>query len=152
MTIAVNFVTVADSISKLSIAGVNVFDIDQIPAKAMGNLPALFPAPDGFISDISFSRVTKGSNGTAKMDFSYTLKYRFLHSPVGSGGGLVSTYADLIAKLALILVTIFTNDSIPGALDMQLQNVSDISPMLDPAGSAEYHGVDIMLRVEEIAQ
>ncbi len=62
MTITVSFVTVADSISKLSIDGVPIRDIDKIPASKVGLLcPLMYPRPDNFITGVTFERVTLGA-------------------------------------------------------------------------------------------
>jgi hypothetical protein len=152
MTISVSLATVADSISKLSISGVNVKDINEIPEDASKVTPVLYPKPNGFVSAIKFSRATMGGGGTAKMDLEYTLTYRYLHAPVGGSLGLFSTYQGLITNLCAIVVSIMGNDNITGVVDMQLESVSDIGPLSDPAGSTMYHGVDISLRVLEFTQ
>ncbi len=151
MTINVQLVTVADSISHISVSGVNVRDIDTIPETAIGFCPVLFPKPDGFITDMIFTRQTFGSDGSALMDLEYTLNYRFLYAEVGSGSELAN-YAGVIEKLALILEAIFTDDTQTGAVDMQLQSVSNIGPLPDPVGLNAFHGVDIALRVLEHVQ
>ena len=151
MTPTASFATVANSIAALSISGVHVFDIDNIPVDAKSYLPALFPAPDGFITGIQFTRLTPGTNGTAKMDLSYTLTYRFLHSIVGSGAGLIATYADAIEKLSRIVIAILSNDAPAGVVNMELESISNIGPMTDPAGQIQYIGAEIALKCLEYA-
>ena len=151
MTINISFSTVADSISHLSISGVNIKDANEIPAKAEANLPVLFSRPVDFISDLSVTRVSMGSGGTAQMDGNYTLNYVFLHSVVGASGGVLSQYSDFLSKLALIIVSILGNDNITGALDMQLQGISNLGPLVGPNGT-NFLGVEIALRVMEIVQ
>jgi len=152
MTIAVSFVTVADSISKLSISGVNVKDLNEIPTDASKVLPVLYPIPNGFVTDVKATRVTMGGGGTAKIDFEYTLNYRYLHSIAGADLGLFSTYTGLMTKLELICEKILASDNLTGAIDVTLQNISNVGPLTDPAGKTTYHGVDIALRVLEFAQ
>jgi hypothetical protein len=150
MTINVQFATVAAGISALSISGVNVKDIDTLPEDCTLLCPVFYPRPDGFITDLSPTVQSFGSGGTAKLDLSYTLTYRYLHAPLGTHG-LFDTYAGLIAKLELILEAIFANDAITGAVDLQTVGVSDVGPVADPAGNM-YHGADISLRVLEFVQ
>jgi hypothetical protein len=151
MTITVNIVTVAQSISNIGIAGINVRDIDNIPENAMPILPVLFPVPNGFITDTNFERVTFGGS-SAKMDLVYTLHYRYLHAVVGSGGGLLAVYEGLLTNLAKILEKIFYNHAPTGAVDMVLSSVSDIGVLTDPGGQTMYHGVDFALRITEFVQ
>lgn len=151
MTVAVNLVTVADSISNLSISGVTIKDIDQIPDSASMLCPLLIPQPNGFVSDISPSFETFGSNGGAKMNLSYTLNYVFLHSEIGSGINTFAGYSDLMTKLAAIFVAIMSNDAISGAVDIRLQSVGNVGVISDPAGN-EYWGVLFSFRVLEFVQ
>lgn len=151
MTVTVNLVTVADSIANLSISGVNVKDIDQIPESALPVLPVLFPLPNGFITDVNWTRLTLG-DAEAQMNLEYVLHYRYLHAVVGSGGGLLAVYSDMITNIAAILKKIFENSTLLGAVDITLESVSDIGALPDPAGQTQYHGVNIALRVLEFTQ
>lgn len=151
MTVAVNLATVADSIAGLSISGVTIRDINQIPDNAAMLCPLLIPNPNGFVTDIAPTFETYGSGGTAKMNLSYTLNYAFIHSQVGSGINAYANYADLIAKLVLIIVAIMSNDAITGLVDMRLQSIGNIGVINDPADN-EYWGLLFSLRVLEYVQ
>ncbi len=151
MTIAVSFSTVADSISNIAISGVTVKDINQIPDSASMLCPLLIPQPNGFVSEITPTFETFGSNGTPKINLSYTLNYVFLHSEVGSGVSAFDGYSDLMAKLELIFEAIFSNDAITGAVDLKLQSVSNVGVVTDPAG-IDYWGVQLSFRVLEYVQ
>ncbi len=151
MTIAVSFSTVADSISNIAISGVTVKDINQIPDSASMLCPLLMPQPNGFVSEITPTFETFGSNGTPKINLSYTLNYVLLHSEVGSGISAFDGYSDLMAKLELIFEAIFSNDAITGAVDLKLQSVSNVGVVTDPAG-LDYWGVQLSFRVLEYVQ
>ena len=118
MAITSTISTVADSIAGLTISGVTIKDIDQIPDTARMLCPLLIPDPNGFVTDISVSFETYGSNGGAKINTNYTLNYMFLFCEVGSGLGTYAAYSGLITKLSAILVAINSNDSISGAVDV----------------------------------
>jgi len=152
MTITVNLATVADSISNLSISGVNVKDIDQIPESALSVLPVFYPRPNEFITDLKWSRESYGADSAAAMNLTYTLHYYYLHAVVGSGGGLLAVYSGLITNLVLILKAIFENSNPTGAVDMQLLSISSIGVLTDPAGETKYHGVEVSLRITEFIQ
>lgn len=151
MTVTVGLITVADSISNLSISGVNVRDIDQIPENALAILPVLFPLPNGFVTDVVFSRQSMG-DAEALMNMEYVLHYRYLHAAIGSGGGLLAAYSGLLTNLAAIVKKILESSNVTGAVDVTLQSVSGIGPLPDPGGQTQYHGVDIALKVLEFAQ
>jgi len=77
MAITSTISTVADSISNLSVSGVTIKDIDQIPESAAMLCPLLIPKPDNFVTDLSVSFEPFGTNGSAKIKTNYTLNYVF---------------------------------------------------------------------------
>lgn len=151
MTVSVGFSTVTNSIAALSISGVTIKDVDEIPEDVTTLTPILFPQPSGFITDISPSFESFGSNGAAKMDLAYTLNYVYLHAPVGSGINALAPYSGMITKLAEIFVAIMSNDAITGAVDVRLNSLPNIGVVTAP-NDDDYWGVLISLRVLEHVQ
>lgn len=150
MTITSTISTVADSIAALTISGVTIKDIDQIPDTARMLCPLLIPKPDNFVTDLSVSFETFGSNGGAKINTNYTINYVFLFCEVG-GMGAFAAFSGLVSKLSAILVAINSNDAITGAVDMKINSIGNIGVITDPAG-VEYWGLEFSLRVLEYTQ
>ena len=150
MTITSTISTVADSIAGLTISGVTIKDIDQIPDTARMLCPLLIPKPDNFVTNISVSFETFGSNGGAKINTTYTLNYVFLFCEVG-GISSFAAFAGLMTKLSAILVTINSNDTITGAVDMKINSIGNIGVITDPAG-IEYWGLEFSLNILEYSQ
>lgn len=151
MTISSTIATVADSIAGLTISGVTIKDIDQIPDTASMLTPLLIPQPANFVTNLSVEFKTFGSNGGAKIDTSYTLNYAFLFCEVGSGISSFAAFSGLIGKLQEILVAITSNDAITGAVDVKIGTIGNIGVITDPAG-VEYWGLEFSLRVLEYTQ
>lgn len=151
MTVSINFETVTNSIAALSISGVTIKDIDEIPEDAAMLTPILFPQPSGFITDIAPSFETLGSNGAAKMNLEYTLNYVYLHAPVGNGINAFAPYAGMITKLAAIFVAIMSNDAITGLVDLKLNALPNLGVVASP-NEVDYWGALISLRVTEYVQ
>ncbi len=149
MTITCNVNTVASSLAGLTISGVTVKDIDEIPDTARMLAPILIPATD-YMSGTRMSFETFGSNGTAKVNMEYDLNYMFLYSEVG-GINAFAPFSPLMTKLALVLETIMSNDKINGLVDMKLNSVSNVGIITDPAG-VQFWGVQISLHVLEYSQ
>lgn len=147
MTIVSSISTVANSIAGLTISGVTIKDIDQIPDSARLLCPLLIPRPNNYLTDISVNFDTFGSNGTAQISTSYTLNYVFIFCEVG-GISSFDAFAGLVTKLSAILVAINSNDTITGAVDMKVNSVGDIGVITDPAG-IEYWGLEFSMRVLE---
>src|SRR5688500_9661643 len=119
MTVTSAFSTITNSIAALSISGVSIKDIDEIPQSGNMLLPILFPRPNDFVTDFSQAFRSFGSGGTAKIDFEYNLNYVFLLAEAGSGIGALAIYSGLITKLSAILVAIASNDAVSGLVDLQ---------------------------------
>ena len=151
MTINSAIATVADGISKLTISGVTIKDIDEIPDAASLLCPLLIPQPNEFVTDMTVTRQTVGSMGTAKIDTSYNLNYVYLHCEAGSGVNSFAPYASLISKLETILEVILANDVIAGAVDLSVQNIGNVGIITDPAGN-EFWGVMLSFRILEYTQ
>src|SRR5687767_6199894 len=125
MTITSAFSTITNSIAALSISGVTIKDVDEIPQSGNLILPILFPRPNDFVTDFSQTLQSFGSGGTAKMDFEYNLNYVFLYAEMGSGLGTFEIYNGLITKLSAILVAIASNDAVSGLVDLQTSAIGN---------------------------
>jgi len=150
MTIASTISTVTDSIAGLIISGVTIKDIDQIPEAARLLTPLIIPQPNNFVTDLSVTFETFGSNGSAKMNTNYTLNYVFLFCEVG-GLSAFAAFSGLIEKLSSILVAIDSNDAISGAVDVKINSIGNLGVITDPAG-VEFWGLEFSLRVLEYTQ
>lgn len=145
MAINVQIATVADSISKLSISGVTIKDIDQLSASWKSLPNVLYPRPKDFITGTSLMPVELTKS---KYDLRYTLNYRFLNVQLGNDAVLLVTYPTLIAKIVLIINAIITNHNLTGAVDVSFGGITAIGALSDPAGNA-YHGADFAINVLE---
>jgi hypothetical protein len=151
MTIAVSFSTVADSISKLTVTGVTMKDIDEIPPSGNMLTPIMFPNPDSFITNLSVTRMSLGGGGAAALDMTYVMNYVFLQSRAGAGISPFDAYSKVITNLAVILVAMLTNDNITGPVDFEVNDIGNIGVIEDPAGK-QFWGVLLSFKVTEHVQ
>ncbi len=145
MAINVQIATVADSISKLSISGVTIKDINELSSSWKSLPNVLYPRPDNFVTDIALTPVELTKS---KYDLRYTLNYRFLNIQLGNDAVLFAGYATLIAKIVLIVNAIVTNHNLTGAIDVSFSGITAIGALPDPAGNV-YHGADFSIDVLE---
>lgn len=100
-------ITVADSISKISVTGLILKDIDEIPSALEGrDCPLLFLDPD---NPITFNELTFESFGTsqAKKNATYTLNYLLVYGLAGAGrtnklesiAGMIGLAADVVEEV-----------------------------------------------------
>lgn len=149
MTVSLALATVADSISKISISGVTVKDVNELSASWKSLPNVLYPRPDGFVTGLRFKTDSYGINGAEKGTFTYNLTYRFLGTAVGNMGTFGQAYSDALTKIIAIVNAIVADDTITGATkDFRLGTIANIGPMPDPSGNV-FHGADITFVVEE---
>lgn len=150
MTVTCNVNTIASSIAALSISGVTIKDIDEIPDAVSLLCPVLIPQPNDYMTGTKMSFESYGSNGSAAINMEYDLNYVFLFCEAG-GVNAFAPFSPLMTKLALILVTIMSNDAISGLVDLKINSVGNIGVINDPAGNG-YWGVLLSFHVLEYAQ
>lgn len=151
MTIAVNPLAVSASIASLSITGVTVKDVGAIPESVSTLVPIIIPRPNEFITSIEAVNQSFGSMGNQAQDFMYTLNYIFLYAPVGSGESAFTPYDDMLAKLIVVVNVILNNDVVSGLVDIQLESITGIGSIDDPAGNS-YWGAFFGLRCLEFGK
>ena len=147
-------VRVAETISQLVIPGLEIRDIDDIPAEVGLRDAMLIPKPD-YITDFTMTRVSYGG-ASALVDVTYTLNYRLCYQPVGMErpmtltvwGGMCSMVAGIWGKFLEI-----------GVFNADHNEVVDVEPLAplnmgivnDPAGRA-FYGCDLAFKIMEFAR
>ncbi len=146
---ALNISTIATNIAALEVSGVTIKDITGIKDKfTKRDCPVVYPNPDGFVSDFNVVRDSFGDPSQAKKTVTYTLTYRFLQAPLGSGRINFAVYSDFITKAYAFIDAIIANDDISGAVDLEISDALNFGPVADPSGNT-FHGCDIALNVKE---
>lgn len=151
MTIAVNPLAVSASISGLTVTGVTIKDVGAIPDSGDMLTPLIIPRPNEFITSIEAVNQSFGNMGNQAQDFMYTLNYIFLFAPVGSGESAFTPYDDMLTKLIVAVNVILNNDVVSGLVDMQLESITGIGSIDDPAGNS-YWGAFFGLRCLEFGK
>ena len=147
---AISALTVADSISKFTYStGIQVWDLDEMK-NAVGNrdCTVVMPAPNWF-SVTEVARVNLGTTTSAKWDLTYVLTYRLFYKKVGTERESISAVMPgLVTDTMLFLDAIFANDSLTGAIDLELAGTPTFGPVEDPIGEM-FWGADIELQILE---
>ena len=122
---ALKITTIADSIAGLSVSGVTLYDIDEIPTAIISrDVPAIIPRPDDYITD---------------------------HSKLGTGRrSLFDTYSGMVTKIGLFLDALIAADAVSGSLDSRPISISNVGAVPSPAEEGvAFHGCDIGVRITE---
>jgi len=133
---ALAFATITDSIAGISVSGVTIKDIDEIPESVLPrDCPIMYPEPDGFISGLTYTRDSTGGGSTALATVTYNMTYAFLYTSVGAGRGLFDIYDDMLTKVGLIIDAIIISDGITGVVDLTIGDAIQFGAVPDPAGN-----------------
>ncbi len=141
--------SIPNSVAALSVSGVTIYDVDQIPPDGTRLLPCLYPEPVNFVTSFSTERNTFGATGAFKT-IEYDLNYTFLFIPIGAGRTGLEYYDDMLTKVGLIVdaVMALSGDKLTGAWEFTAQGVTDFGPVPDPAGN-QYLGCRLVFHVIE---
>ena len=145
----VKIATVFNSIAALSVAGVTLKDVDEIPeAVLVRHCPVLFPDPDTPVSNVRVEPQSTGAGTDGLNDVRYTLNYVYLHAPVGEGRYITKNVSGMVAKAVLILNALIANDAVTGSIDIEPRIEGEFGVMVDPSG-AQFWGFRLAIDVLE---
>jgi hypothetical protein len=144
---ALAIATVANSIAALSVSGVTIKDVDEIPSEVDTRSSMIIPLPN-YATDWTFSRDSFGA-GSALQTVSYTLNYRLCYKLAGTGRVVtIEHYDGIIDKAALFLDAVMAIDTLTGAVDIVPYGITNMGIVNDPA-EIEWLGCDLAVRVTE---
>ena len=143
---ALAIATVVDAISNLSVSGLTIKDMDQIPGAVDPRAPTLLPLPN-FMSDWDFNRDSFGGGSIAKMDVHYVLNYRLCYKPIAAGRQ-IEWFDNMVAMVGLIMDAVMAIDTMSGTVDIIPLGITNMGIVNDPADNA-FFGCDISFRVME---
>jgi hypothetical protein len=141
--------TIATAIHNLSITGVTVLDITEIPqAVDLRTCPLLCPGPSWISGGIGSSEDGEGpaTFGPGMWVFQRVFSYRYFHAKVGTGRGLYDHYSAMSTNLDAIQ-TAFTTLAVAGVDVMEIDN-SEFGIVNDPAEN-QFYGFDISVALKE---
>lgn len=145
---ALSLTTITNSISRLSVPGLTILDVDEIPAVVDMRTSCMMPLPD-FLTDFEMTRDSYGGGSTADMTVGYTLHYRLFYRPVGTGRIVtIEAAAGLLEMVGKILDAVLAIDTIDGVEDITPQDVTNMGIVNDPSDN-QWHGCDFSFRVME---
>ena len=150
---AISAVTVADSISSMSFSSGLAFtfkvrDLNEMTNEVLNrDCPVVMPAPNWFsVSDVEKQNLGTGSS--ARWNLEYILTYRIFSIEAGMERTIGDATLLTAQHVMAFLDEIFENDSITGAIDMELAGAPTFGIVEEPSGKS-FYGADIELRILE---
>ena len=146
MTLAIS--TVCSSIAALTVAGVTIKDLGDIPPSGERVTPILFPDPSNPISNIECVPESYGGGSSRLMDVDYDLNYVFIYCKMGAGRTGLDYLEACMLKIQAIYDEVLEIDIITGAVDVLPTSSINLVTMTDPAGN-NYMGCSMTFHVKE---
>lgn len=146
MTLAIT--TVSTAIAALTVAGVKICDLDNIPPSGMRQTPILFPDPANPISNMECIPQSYGGGSSRLMDVDYDLNYVFIFCEMGAGRTGLDYLEDCMLKVQAIYDEILEIDTFAGGVDILPTGNIQLITMTDPAGK-NYLGCAMTFHVKE---
>lgn len=146
MTIAL--ITVADSISKITVSGLTIKDVNEIPTGLTQRFcPVLIPNPENYVSNVDVAVDSFGTGTSRKMTLAYSLNYLMIHSEVGAGRtAILDAYSGMLTKACAFLDAFYALDDLTGAVDFHAELGA---PQITDVGGVQFHSIAIRLMIKE---
>ena len=145
MTLAI--ATVMDSISKLSVSGLVIKDMDEIPATADEGVHTIFPEPLNLVTNFDAQKASFGEGAGGSWNVEYDLNYTFCYAPIGSGRGLELFSPTIVMAFAFLSAIMECNPQ-AGAVLLRPGDLTNVGPIPDPSGK-QFYGCSISVHVLE---
>jgi len=141
--------TITNSIAALSITGLTIKDIDEVPESVtLRDCPVLYPEPDGFLRNVTVEPMAFGTAGSGPFDVDYDMAYTFLYKPVGVSRALLSVYPAMLAMALLIVDKIIVSDLVTGGVTLEFAGFEDFGLANDVSGNP-FFGTRMLFHVKE---
>jgi hypothetical protein len=136
-------------IAALTVPGVNIYDIKATPENiTVRDCPCLFPSPENLVGGGNTDGPATMGVPTARFwMFTKTLRYVYLHAPVGSARSIRDVVPDMCDNLDLIMEAIAELDVTDK--DVMGIAVNAFGALGDPAGSQQFWGCTLDIQVRE---
>jgi hypothetical protein len=145
---AIAIATVANSIQSLTVVGLTIYDVDNIPAAVDVRQTAALVPIENYVTDMTVTRDSFGGP-VAKMTLTYNLHYFLYFKEWGAGrAGALEYYDGTIDMIAAIWDAVLDIYILNGAVDILPAGISSIGMVIDPAGN-QFRGCELIFAVTE---
>ena len=151
MTVTIHIADVITAISNLSITGVVICDLNEIPDGVDARQSYLIPSTSEppYVNNASIERVTFG-HSVAGQNMTYTLNYTLLYKPVGTGRGVKDVWPQSLALAVDVIEAIQNTTTLNGAVTWKAQLGSPVI-VTDPSQTA-WDGWTLSIEVLDFIQ
>ena len=140
--------TIANSISGITVSGLTIKDVDEIPTSINEReCPLLIPNPENYISSPNIEVDSMGNGTDRKMTLSYSLNYILIYQQAGAGRvHIIDAYSGMLTKACAFLDVFYGLSSLTGAVDF---NAILGDPAITTVGAIDFHSIGIRIDIKE---
>jgi hypothetical protein len=146
MTLAIS--TVIASIADVTVAGLTICDLTDIPASALRRTPILLPMPGQEVTEFTATRESFGAGSSALVDCDYDLNYYLLYCEAGAGRTGLDYEKERIEMVQAIWDAVIAIDTLSGAVDIWPKGGVNFVTLEDPSGN-QFLGSQLVFHVKE---
>lgn len=139
--------TITNSIAALSVSGLTIKDIDEIPEAWTLSGHVLYPEPVDLVTNFVAENASFGVGAGSSWNVEYDLTYTLLYEKLGSGNGL-QFFSPAVLMGFAVMDAIMAASPLAGAVTVKPTSMSTPGPVSDPSGNM-FYGMRITLHVLE---
>lgn len=146
MTLAIS--TVIASIADLTVTGLSICDLTDIPVSALRLTPIMIPIPGQEVTEFTATRETFGGGSSALVDCDYDLNYYLLYCEAASGRTGLDYEQNRLEMVQAIWDAVLAIDTLTGAIDIWPKGGVNFVTLQDPSGN-QFLGCQLVFHVKE---
>lgn len=147
---ALQLATITNAIAALTVPGVGIRDIDEIPVGlTVRDTPVLLPDPNGLLTNFAVKIDSFGMSAERRYTVTYDLNYLLVGSMVGIDRATVLGWYASLYDHALDVIDVVLASDVTGAADLVVKTVSKPLGLVD-ASNNRVNGILITFAVKEL--
>jgi len=141
--------TISSAITDLSVTGLTIKDIDEIPQAVINrDCPLLVPNPDNYVTRFIAEPDSFGAGSDRKWTATYTLNYLLLYAAVGAGRTtVIEKYSGMVSTAFAFFDAVLASSTLTGTVDFEPDMIGDFG-IVDFSGTS-FHSCAVSLNVKE---
>jgi hypothetical protein len=141
--------TITNSIAALSVSGLTIKDMDEIPSGITArDCPMLVPDMDSFVSGLEIISDTFGAASVHKWTAKYHLNYLLLYAQAGTGRvNIVEHYSGMVQKAFAFIDAVVAADPVTGSVDSLAGTIGSFA--IVEYGGVSFHSCAVSIAIQE---
>lgn len=128
--------SIANAVEALTISGIRVKDIDNIPVSSTVRDVFLFPKPDGWVGGFSVTPQSQGTTATGRrVDLRYSLTYNLCVGNIGAGrADVIDFYDTMVADVVRVINAVTDIATLVDGVEISVSDLVSFGAVATPDG------------------